>query len=299
MQKDVKHGKEGSPFGGGVTQYPDKPDDTVEVKAPAEEPPEEPPTKDGSSKSVLAAIETKSGLSLKNSTLPTILDFIPDSTIKLLSEDQKKAVSTSLHNLGYWMEAAMICKDHDCAFKDKCNLFKAKIPRPVGEDCPVELMQARAYKMMLTGSLSDEDQEDPFLMIQINDVVHVMMIEARAHGQFGIDGGVIEVDDVRGFNPVSGQDVIAKVVHRAISIIEKMGKRKDRLLSKLLATPQDRAKADRDGVFDRSKKAAEIGARVAKVAKEQKGRMKREKFIVERIEVEETTAIVVDIPKED
>jgi hypothetical protein len=298
MRKLRQHGKPGSPFGEKVTQYPETPDETVEVKAPAEEPVVE--TEDDKA---LATVEENSGVSTKTvAELPTVLDFLPESTAKLISEDQKRALLGNVNSLGYWMETSMVCNDHECAFKQKCHLFKAKIPRPVGEDCPVELAQSHAYKMMLTGSLSVEDQQDPFLIIQINDLVHIMMIEARAYGQFGIDGGVIEVDDVRGFNPISGEHVVAKVVHRAIAILEKTGKRKERLLAKLLATPQDRAKADRDGVHDRSRKAAEIGARIAKVAKQRKGEMQkggREVFVVERHVVEEADVTeVIDMPKD-
>jgi len=301
MQKINKHGKPGSPFGGLVTQYPETPDETVDLRPDpsplAEEAPEAAPAEDDKA---LSTIEEKGVAVSKVADLPTALDFMPESTVALLSTEQKAALAGNVNNLGYWMEAAMICEDHACAFKTKCHLFRAKIPRPIGEDCPVELGQMHAYKMMLTGSLSIEDQQDPFLIIQINDLVHIMMIEARAYGQFGIDGGVIEVDDVRGFNPISGDHVIAKVVHRAIGILEKTGKRKERLLGKLLATPQDRAKADRDGIFDRSKKAAEIGERIAKVAQRRKGEMKKEMFIVERVVVEETESHeVMDMPVDE
>jgi hypothetical protein len=323
MEKRPNHGKAGSPFGGTVTQFPDQPDDSVQVKTPDTPEPEEakenevlevledPRTtalaKQGNKEGGLEAPENDvensgGGMVRVKDTLPTILDFIPEETAKLLSEEQRAAMSRNVNNLGYWSEAAMICKDHACAFKDKCHFFRAKVPRPVGEDCPIELAQMHAYKVMLTGSLSNEDAQDPFLAIQINDIVHIMMMEARAYGQFGIDGGVIEQDDVRGFNPISGEHVVAKVVHRAIAILEKTGKRKERLLAKLLATPQDRAKADRDGVFDRSKKAAEIGARIAGIAEKRKGEMKkrgREIFVVERVEVEETEPTqIIDVPSE-
>lgn len=295
MQKAEQHGKPDSPFGSGVVQFPETPDETVEVKeeVQAEETQQE--------ESALITPEEEKGVALpdKDLNLPTIIDYMDEGTVKLLTEDQKKALSRGVRGMGYWMDAVMICEDHNCDYKAKCPLFIAKIPRPRGKDCPVELTQTYGYKTMLMSRLAEQDREDPFIEIQINDLVHLMMLEARAHGKFGIDGGMIEVDDVRGFNPISGEHVVSKVVHRAIGVIERMGKEKRKILSKLLATPQDRAKADRDGVYDRSRKAAEIGDRIAKVAEKRKKDMKREVYLVERLEDGEIQeAQVIDVPSE-
>lgn len=298
MRKVERHGKPNSPFGSTVSQIPDKPDETVEIRDPeeVEEAPAEETSTDLITKPEASTDVPSTSVGLK---LPTIEDFMPESTVKLLTAEQRKALQGSVRNLGYWMEAAMICEDHQCAFKEKCHLFRAKIPRPKGEDCPIELAQMHSYKVMLMSKLSEDDRSDPFLEIQINDLVHIMMQEARAHGQFGIDGGVIEVDDVRGIVPATGEHVISKVVHRAIGILERLGKRKERLLAKLLATPLDRAKADRDGVYDRSRKAAQIGDRIAKIAEQRKKEMKKETYIVEMEGDDAKVTEVIDVPTED
>ena len=81
MQKINKHGKPGSPFGGLVTQFPETPDETVDLKPDpsplAKEAPEAAPAED---EKALATVEQKGVAVSKVADLPTVLDFMPEST---------------------------------------------------------------------------------------------------------------------------------------------------------------------------------------------------------------------------
>lgn len=282
MQKKNQPGKPSSPFGSGVVQRSDDyiPPETEETEEEKAEQEEQEESKD-------AALSTpKRGLAFRDPEQISLLDYIPKGTLKHLTEAQKDGLENFRNEGPYWMNAAIICRDHLCVYKEKCPLFIHKVARPVGEDCPIERSQMDTMRAVLLSRLPPNEQEDPFTRIMIEDLVMIQIVEARAMGDFAIEG-TFEVDDVRGYNPSTNQEIVAKVVHRAVAVLEKTGKRKDRLLAKLLATPKDRADAKRDGAFDRSRKAAELGSRIADVAQRRRDEMRDSVYVIERVPVQD------------
>jgi hypothetical protein len=298
MAKEQQYNPHSSPFGPGVSQFPNNDDPTVE-RAPAESPVEELPQ--GGSEVSVPSRDTD--LSTRSAGPPLLIDFLTRETILGMTPEQKAGV-TQRGNLSEWMTRVMVCKDHSCKYKEKCLLFRLKLPRPVGKDCVIEEHFIANAKWALMEHLGDEYKGDPWIELRIDEVILNMVQENRAAQQHAIDGGIIEVDDIKGFDRASGEKIIGKVLHRALNVLNQTGKRKDRLLADLLATPRERAKVDRDGMYDRSRKAAEIGDRMAKIAEKRKKDMKREVYVVERVEMEDGSAEitphqVIDIKPEE
>jgi len=195
----------------------------------------------------------------------SILDHLPAYQIDKLSDDQKAGLSKSIDRDGFLHFAPMICRDYACPMIEKCPLKRLQIIRPIGDDCPVESAEIRAWEKRLFETLPKEEQGDPFNIMLIRDIVLLQLNEQRAMVKVA-ETGDIEQDITVGHAP-DGSPLMSKDVHRGIQVYEKLRKMKDKLMSKLLATPQDKVKAATSGMYDRSRAAAELMVKMEELEK--------------------------------
>ena len=211
----------------------------------------------------------------------SILDHLPEYQVERLTEDQKRGLAKSIDKHGFLQMTPMICRDYACPMIEKCPLKRLAITRPIGEDCPVEAAEVRVWENRLFEVLPAEEQGDPFNVMLVRDIVLVQLIEQRAAVKMA-ETGDIEQDITVGHTP-DGSPLMSKDVHRGIQVYEKMKKLKERLLSKLLATPQDKVKAATSGMYDRSQAAAKLMEKMEELDKKRR----EEKVVDAKFEVKE------------
>jgi len=294
MAMDPNQKKPASPFGSRVAQRNEN-SDPIADEAPRQDPDPVEVSKEEAQEHALA-IKKEFSIEVLEEPKPgpKIADYLSKATMDQLSHEQIKAMNTNVGGTNNWAEPVMVCRDHLCPYQDKCPLFKAKVPRPIGHDCPVELTMIRYLKLNLMNNLPPEDRGDPFIELQIDSLVVSILAQSRARTKWAIDAGDIEQDDVKGVDQ-KGNQIVGKVLHRALHIMKDFSKQEKELMAKLLATPQDRAKVDREGLHDRSKRAAELGDRIAaKIAEKKKKMRTGEVYIIERTEIQDAEYKVQD-----
>lgn len=197
-------------------------------------------------------------------TVSKIEDFLPAYQVERLTPAQREGLKKAIDSNGFLAMTPMICKDYACPIIDKCPLKRMEIARPIGDDCPVESAEVRGWQQRLFGVLPIEEQQDPYNVMLVNDIVLLTLVEQRAIVKMAADGGDIEREVTVGHTP-DGRPLLAKDEHISVKVYERMNKMKIKLMAKLLATPQDKVKAATAGMYDRSREAATLMERMSEI----------------------------------
>lgn len=209
-----------------------------------------------------------------------VIDHLPEYQVLKLSDNQKAGLAKSIDPNGFLHLTPMICNDHDCPMYRKCPLVRLLIARPVGDDCPVESAEIRTWQHRLFDVLPVEEKGDPYNVMLVNDIALLQLIEQRAMVKLA-DTGDIEQEITVGYAPDGGA-LKNKDIHRSIQVLERIGKRKTQLMSKLLATPQDKVKAATAGMYDRSQAAVKLVAKMEELeAKRLKAKQEEGEEVIE------------------
>jgi hypothetical protein len=207
---------------------------------------------------------------VENPDALSLLDFLPKQTVANLPQGKREALIRSLDDGGFFALNPMLCQGDKCPIYEKCPLQLQGVPLPFGSDCPVETASMMMQHKLLINSMPTEDLSDPFTMMLVQDLELVNLILSRASAQFAVDGGKVEKKYVVGYGP-SGQPLYTTDVHKTLPIIEKYGKRKREIMAKLLTTPQDKARAEREGLHDKSRQSAMLQRKIEEILEKREG----------------------------
>ena len=209
-----------------------------------------------------------------------VIEHLPEYQVQKLTPEQKNGLAKAIDPNGFLHLTPMICNDQDCPMYRKCPLVRLLIARPVGEDCPVESAEIRTWQHRLFEVLPAEEKGDPYNVMLVNDIALLQLIEQRAMVKLA-DTGDIEQEITVGYAPDGGA-LKNKDIHRSLQVLERIGKRKTQLMSKLLATPQDKVKAATAGMYDRSQAAVKLVAKMEELqAKREKAKQEGESEVIE------------------
>jgi len=208
-----------------------------------------------------------------------LIDHLPKYQVLKLTPEQKEGLAKSIDPDGFLHLSPMMCHDQDCPMYQKCPLVRLRITRPIGEDCPVESAEIHTWQKRLFETLPAEEQGDPYNVMLVNDIALLQLIEQRAVVKLAQTGD-IEQEITVGYAPDGGA-LKNKDIHRALQVLEKIGKRKTQLMSKLLATPQDKIRAATSGMYDRSQAAAKLMEKMQDIQKRKQEEEKQESEVIE------------------
>jgi hypothetical protein len=175
-----------------------------------------------------------------------------------VSEDQKSLLKEYMEKMRWGVTgiAALVCKDEECPYYSRCPLVKAGIPRPVGEECPVEnALMDQWLEQFLNTSGVDLESLTTYDLLIIQDIAYQQLLETRAAMELA-DNPQIQVKTFIGMDPKNGQAMYTYSLNNLVTFREKSHKIKMKLLRELIATAKAKSEEER-GLQDRSSIMAE------------------------------------------
>lgn len=152
-------------------------------------------------------------------------------------EQALKALEPKRVNRGFLASIPLQCKGSDCIFAWVCPLEQQGIA-PVGSSCPIETVQIqeifRAYCKEL-----EVDMNSMVEISMVRELVDQEIQTMRKSNALSLEGFI--TNNVIGVNP-KGEVMYRKELHPAVSLEDKLHKRKSELRKELLATREARAK---------------------------------------------------------
>ena len=192
-----------------------------------------------------------------------VTENLPDSPpAKLktwdLSEKARKAINKAISRAntkhGLYADIPIICHSDDCPYKETCELYE-KGEEPENERCPYEI----ATIMKLTREYSNEfdiDLDNTTALSLVRDLVNAEVSIRRTDKLISIEGNPIEEVSVGVTD--DGRPITRPEITKPYELKEKLLKRKHRIMSKLNATPKDKAKTEKDDTKDFSSYMSEL-----------------------------------------
>lgn len=163
-----------------------------------------------------------------------------------LSEEGRKAISRAMQRIhtkhGLYADIPIICHSDDCPYSETCELYQDD-EEPEGEKCPIEI----ATIMKLTNEYASEfnvEANNTTALSLIRDLVNAEISIRRADKLISIDGNPIE--EVAVGASEDGRPITRPEITKPYELKEKLLKRKHRIMSKLNATPKDKAKTEKE-----------------------------------------------------
>lgn len=192
---------------------------------------------------------------------------LPDDVRKKtweLSEEGRKAIQKTMQRIhtkhGLYADIPIICHGEDCPYSETCELYNSG-EAPEGEKCPVEI----ATIIQLTKDYCDEfnvERNDTTNISLIRDLVNAEVSIRRADKLISIEGDPI--DQVTVGITDDGRAIRRPEISKPYELKEKLLKRKHRIMTKLNATPKDKAQTEESKNKDFSSYMADMYEKMQK-----------------------------------
>lgn len=181
-----------------------------------------------------------------------------DKTVKILSQ----FVERQKH--GHQGAMSMTCKGTKCSYLSMCPLHEAGERLPVTKRCPVEniLIQMWSAKFIKALGIDMDDPEYAIDMDMVYELAGLELIRNRAACKLSDEPDIFK-RDITAFSP-QGAPIYDDKPNMALLILERYGKRVDKLREQLIATRQAQAKIGKIS-GDSSVRAAKLAARARKI----------------------------------
>lgn len=186
---------------------------------------------------------------------------------------QRKLVEDAMKDVVLYgaRASAMVCAGQECPYAAKCPLIRARLPAPIGEDCPVEMY---AMKVWMQGQLREME-------VNPHDVGNFYdLVSSQA-----MTGLLLQIQRARwgeAMNPVLEQNIentITKGHETIVNIVksgnyntdyrEKALKLLDKMARNNMQTRERKVALTNSGWKDKSKHAAEVAERISKIKEEE------------------------------
>lgn len=194
-----------------------------------------------------------------------------------LSSQQRDAMSawSKRARAGVFTQAIMICRDEDCPFINQCPLkhppkgadgsLTPEIPRPVGEECPVETHLAEGWisDFLQAFAVREDDPDFHLVKLALGDIILDILQQLRISWYISSCPNPV-VSDFIGLN-ADGDPIFVQKISPALEHLSKVGMAKLKHLRELLGTPRAKVEARRRGWQDPASRAADALARASKL----------------------------------
>lgn len=212
--------------------------------------------KDNESKEVVK-IDTKDEALVKSAE-EAGMTITSEKTVKILAQ----FVERQKH--GHQGAMSMTCKGTKCSYLSMCPLHEAGEKLPVNKRCPVEniLIQMWSAKFIQALGIDMDDPEYAIDMDMVYELAGLELIRNRAACKLSDEPDIFK-RDITAFSP-QGAPIYDDKPNMALLILERYGKRVDKLREQLIATRQAQAKIGKIS-GDSSVKAARLAARAKKI----------------------------------
>lgn len=184
-----------------------------------------------------------------------IMEQLPKGT--QLSQEQKGVLNKYMDGMRWGITGVspLTCKDAECPYYSKCPLVKADIPRPVGEDCPVEKgLMLQWLEQYIATSGMDLERLSAYDMLILQDIAYQQLLEARAAMELA-DNPLIQVKTFVGVDHRDGTPMYTYSLNNLVTFRERSNKIKMKLLREIIATAKSKSEEER-GQSDRSTETA-------------------------------------------
>jgi len=181
-----------------------------------------------------------------------------DNTVKILKQFVER------QKYGHQGAMSMSCKGTKCSYLSMCPIHDAGEKLPVGKKCPVEniLIQMWATKFINALGIDMDDPEYAIDMDMVYELAGLELIRNRAACKLSDEPDIFK-RDITAFSP-QGEAIYDDKPNMALLILERYGKRVDKLREQLIATRQAQAKIGQV-TGDSSVRAAKLAARAKKI----------------------------------
>lgn len=166
----------------------------------------------------------------------------------------KRASSRAATKHGLYADIPIICHSDDCPYKETCELYQDG-EEPEGERCPFEIATIKKLTNEYASEF-DVDLDNTTALSLIRDLVNAEVSIRRTDKLISIEGNPIEEISV-GITD-DGRPITRPEITKPYELKETLLKRKHRIMSKLNATPKDKAKTDKDDTKDFSSYMSEL-----------------------------------------
>lgn len=165
---------------------------------------------------------------------------------------------------GHQGAIAMTCKGTKCSYLSMCPVHEAGEYLPIGKRCPVEniLIEMWASKFIDALGIDISDPEYAIDMDMVYELAGLELIRNRAACKLSDEPDIFKRSIV-GFSP-QGDEIWDDKPNMALLILERYGKRVDKLREQLIATRSAQAKIGKIA-GDSSVRAANLAARAQQI----------------------------------
>lgn len=184
-----------------------------------------------------------------------------------LTKNNKEVVDQFFQRAKYGHQGAMpmMCKGTKCRFISMCPLAEAGEKLPLAKRCPVEgaLVEIWASKLIDALDIDPNDPDYAVDMDMVYELAGLELIRNRAAVHMSDEPDLFK-EKIVGYSP-QGEPIYDDKLNLSLTILEKYGKRVDKLRDQLIATRQSQAKLGKLQ-SDSSVRAANIKERARKIA---------------------------------
>ena len=186
-----------------------------------------------------------------------------DTSKMELSDKEKATINVELDRIrNSYLGTVKKC-DGECCKQIEICPFTPINKYPIGQNCPVEICVAKNSAQEYFRYLAEELQTSDFNIVEINTVyslVHLDVEEFRARNFINESGLVVN-------SPVfairkTGEVIYGSIENPIYGIMEKLSRKRHRLLQRLLLTPESKAKYKVISGKDRSEATKDIISRL-------------------------------------
>ena len=206
-----------------------------------------------------------------------------------LTKSNKEIIDKFYHRAKYGHQGAMpmMCKGQSCRFINMCPLAEAKAELPINKRCPVEgaLVEIWAGKLIESLQIEVDNPDYAVDMDMVYELAGLELIRNRAAVHLSDEPDLFK-EKVVGYSP-QGDKIYDSRPNLALLILEKYGKRVDKLREQLLATRHAQTRLGKLA-SDNSVRAANIRRRAQEIAQARKdgGKIEDAEFSVKEEEEE-------------
>jgi hypothetical protein len=212
----------------------------------------------------------------QNGSSSQIIDRLPESTRASLTPAQRDGLQQYSDSMKFGIAGVspMICADQQCPYFAKCPLVRQNVPRPTGQDCPVEEFNQARWISQWTDALGIDISDvnmSAYDMLLLNDLGVYQTLEARATMELALDPSIM-IQSAVAVDPKSGRPIMKRELNPLIGFKEKIAKIKQKLLKEMIATRKAKADDAKHAYVDRSAQAAALIDRARKILDDNEAR---------------------------
>ena len=188
-----------------------------------------------------------------------------------LTSNNQEVIDKFSHRAKYGHQGAlpMQCRGDKCNFISMCPLHEMKVALPIGKRCPVvaSLVEIWANKLIASLNIEVDNPEYAVDLDMVYELAGLELIRNRASVHLS-DQPELFKEKIVGFSP-HGKEIYDDKMNLALIILEKYGKRVDKLRDQLLATRGAQAKVGKIA-GDNSIRSSNIMERARKLAEQRR-----------------------------